>query len=184
MMSAVTTVMLAMALQTVSPTPPATWGLPLEGEAAENFLRTARVVSVKTFKTFKTNAITRPKKIELSDGERTAYALFKTVDEREPMKHFDDGRVELLFTDSFEYEIAASRAFRTHLELRKEKSLARFSRPVLAALAALTEDDLEERLGKWLTKRQIESLWVRRNLILELAERRVEAEGEDAVLFD
>ena len=82
------------------------------------------------------------------------------------------------------YKIDASRAFRNHFELRKEKSLVRFSRPVLAALGALTEDDLEERLGKWLTKRQIESLWVRRTLILELAERRVAAEGEDAVLFD
>lgn len=272
-MSALTTAILVMALQSVSPTPAATWGLPLEGEAAEEFLRTATVESVKDFKT---RAITRPKKVKLSDGERTAFAVFKTIDEREALKHFDDGQVEFQFTDSFEYEIAAyeldkllglglvpptvrrrinrevgslslwvegamtewerlkvknihppnleewnrqmhtvrlflqliadtdykninnllvtpdwkiykidaSRAFRNHLELRKEKSLQRFSRSVLASLRALTEDELEERLRKWLTKRQIESLWVRRNLILELADRRVAEEGEDAVLFD
>ncbi len=31
----------------------------------------------------------------------------------------------------------------------------------------MTEDELEQRLEEWLNKRQIESLWVRRNLILE-----------------
>ncbi len=82
------------------------------------------------------------------------------------------------------YKIDASRAFRNHLELRKEDSLQRFSRPVLAALRSLTEEELEERLGQWLSKRQIKALWVRRNLILELAERRIAEEGEDAVLFD
>jgi len=273
MIGVVATVIFATALQTATPTRPATWGLPLEGEEAEEFLRTAKVVSVETFKT---TAITRPKKVELSDGKRTAHALLKTVDEYDPFKRFADGGVELQFTDSFEYEIAAyeldkllglglvppairrrinrevgslslwvegamtewerlkvkdihppdleawnqqmhtvrlflqliydtdynninnllvtpdwkiykidaSRAFRNHLELRKEESLERFSRRVLAALSALTEDDLDEHLGKWLTKRQIESLWVRRNLILELAARRVAEKGEDAVLFD
>jgi hypothetical protein len=272
-MSTVTTVILVMALQSISPTPAATWGLPLEGEAAEAFLRTATVGSVKSFKT---RAVTRPKKVELSDGERTAFAVFKTIDESEALKHFDDGQVEFQFTDSFEYEIAAyeldkllglglvpptvrrrinrevgslslwvegamtewerlkvknihppdleewnrqmhtvrlflqliddtdyrnisnllvtpdwriykidaSRAFRNHLELRKEESLERFSRPVLASLRALNEGVLEERLRRWLTKRQIESLWVRRNLILALADRRIAEEGEDAVLFD
>jgi hypothetical protein len=272
-MSTVTTVVLAMALQAVTETPAASWGLPLEGEAAEEFLRTAAIVSVKSFET---RAITRPQKVELSNGERTAFAVFKTVDESEALKRFDDGQVEFQFTDSFEYEIAAyeidkllglglvppvvkrrigrevgslslwvegamtewerlkvkdihppnleewnrqmhtvrlflqliddtdyrninnllvtpdwklykidaSRAFRNHLELRKEKSLERFSRPVLASLRALTKGELEDRLRKWLTKRQIESLWVRRNLILELAERRVAERGEDVVLFD
>ena len=82
------------------------------------------------------------------------------------------------------YKVDASRAFRNHKQLREEAILERFSRKVLASLRALTQEDLEENLGPWLTKTQLKSLWVRRNLILELAERRVAENGEDAVLFD
>jgi hypothetical protein len=264
---------LSILLQAVAPSETSVWGLPLEGAAAEEFLRTAEVVSVKVFDT---KGVTKPKKVELSDGERTCCAVFKTIDEYEPIKRFADGEAELRFSDSYEYEIAAyeldkllglsivpptvrrringeigslslwiegamtewerkkvrninppdtaawnnqmytirlflqlicdtdyknvsnllvtpdwkiykidaSRAFRSHKELRKEKSLGRFSRPVLASLRALTREQLDANLGPWLSKAQVESLWVRRNLILELAERRVAELGEEAVLFD
>jgi hypothetical protein len=224
----------------------------------------------------KSKAVTRPQKVELSDGSLTWSAVFKTVDEFQPVKRFENGEVELKFTDSFEYEIAAyeldkmlglgivppavrrrinsevgslslwvagamsewerievykksppdlaawneqmytirlflqliadsdytninnllvtpdwkiykidsSRAFRTHMELRREGSLERFSRRVLASLRALDRDELETRLDPWLTKKQIEALWVRRGLILDLADRRVAERGEEAVLFD
>ncbi len=249
------------------------WGLPLRGEEAEEFLRTAAVLSVRPLKS---KAVTRPMKVELSDGTRSLSAVFKTVDEYEPVKRFDNGEVELQFTDSFEYEIAAyeldtmlglgivppavrrrinrdvgslslwvegamtewerievkkahppdleawneqmytirlflqliadsdytninnllvtpdwkiykidsSRAFRNTLELRREGSLERFSRRVLASLRALDRKELDHRLGPWLTKKQIEALWVRRGLVLELADRRVAEQGEAAVLFD
>jgi len=249
------------------------WGLPLHGAAAEHFLTTAQVISVRPLKS---KAVTRPKKVELSDGSLTWFAVFKTIDEYQPVKRFDNGEVELKFTDSFEYEIAAyeldkmldlgivppavrrrinsevgslslwvegamsewerievhtkrppdleawnrqmytirlflqliydtdytninnllvtpdwkiykidsSRAFRCHMELRREGSLERFSRRVLASLRALDRDDLTEKLKPWLTKKQIEALWVRRGLILDLADRRVAEQGEAAVLFD
>ena len=53
------------------------------------------------------------------------------------------------------YKIDSSRAFRTHKELRNEESLGRFSRPVLESLRALTKEQLEAHLGKWLSKPQI-----------------------------
>jgi len=271
MLSAIVVLFLITAQQPEAPTP--AWGLPLHGEEAEHFLSTAEVVSVKSFKT---KGVTSPKKIELSDGEQMHYAVFKTIDDYEPVKTFGGGEKELQFTDSFEYEIAAyeldkmlglgivppavrrrigaevgslslwvegamtewerleikdlhppdmgawnnqmftirlflqliydvdynnvnnllvtpdwkiykidaSRAFRNHKQLRKERSLGRFSRPVLASLRALTQEDLQKNLGPWLTKAQLKALWVRRNLILELADRRIDEEGEDAVLFD
>jgi len=268
MLSAFAMLILVTAQQAAQPEPTPAWGLPLHGEEAEHFLRTAEIVSIKSFKT---KAVTRPKKVELTNGEQTHYALFKTIDEFEPMKHLKGGETELRFTDSFEYEIAAyeldkmlglgivppavrrrigrevwvegamtewerlkvrnihppdmvawneqmytirlflqliydtdynninnllvtpdwkiykidaSRAFRNHKELRREGSLERFSRRVLTSLGALTEEDLDERLGRWLTKAQLKALWMRRNLILELADRRVAELGEDAVLFD
>ena len=273
MLSAFVVLFLVMAQQPAQPEPTPVWGLPLHGEEAENFLQTAEVVSVKNFKT---KGITRPMKVKLTDGEQTHYALFKTIDDFEPVKQFGGGEKEFQFTDSFEYEIAAyeldkllglgivppavqrrigrqvgslslwiegamtewerlkvrgahppdmeawneqmytirlflqliydtdynnvnnllvtpdwkiykidaSRAFRNHKELRREGSLERFSRRVLTSLRALTEEDLKERLGPWLTKGQLKALWVRRNLILELTDRRVAELGEDAVLFD
>jgi hypothetical protein len=265
--------LLAIALPVAGATPSPDWGLPLQGEEAENFLRTAAVLSVRPLKS---KAVTRPMKVELSDDTRSFSAVFKTIDEYKPVKRFDNGEVELQFTDSFEYEIAAyeldtmlglgivppairrrinrdvgslslwvegamtewerlrikeehppdlmawneqmytirlflqliadsdytninnllvtpdwkiykidsSRAFRNHLQLRREGSLERFSRRVLASLRTLERRALDERLGPWLTRKQIEALWVRRGLILELADRRVAEQGEDAVLFD
>ena len=82
------------------------------------------------------------------------------------------------------YKIDFSRAFRSHKRLRREESLARFSRPVLDSLRALSRDQLKAHLRRLLSKEQIDSLWVRRGLILELAERRIAELGEEAVLFD
>ena len=270
---ALATLWFAVALLATGPTRAQDWGLPLQGEEATRFLATASVVSIRPLKS---KAVTRPMKVELSDGTRSFSAVFKTIDEYEPVRRFDNGEVELQFTDSFEYEIAAyeldtmlglgivppairrrinrdvgslslwvegamtewerievkkehppdlmtwneqmytirlflqliadsdytninnllvtpdwkiykidsSRAFRNHLQLRREGSLERFSRRVLASLRTLERRALDERLGPWLTRKQIEALWVRRDLILELADRRVAEQGEAAVLFD
>jgi hypothetical protein len=267
------TTLIVTVLQATGPAPTPTAGLPLHGEEAVHFLQTAKIVSMRPLKS---KAVTHPKKVELSDGTLTCFAVFKTVDEYVPVKRFDNGEVELQFTDSFEYEIAAyeldtmlglgivppvvrrrinrevgslslwvngaitewerieikkthppdlaawndqmftirlflqliydtdytninnllvtpdwriykidsSRAFRTHQELRNERSLERFSRRVLASLRNLDRRALDKRLGPWLTKEQIEAIWVRRGLILELADRRVAEHGEEAVLFD
>jgi hypothetical protein len=272
-MDLLATTLLVTVLQTAGLTPTPIAGLPLHGEEAEHFLRTAKIVSIRPLKS---KAVTHPKKVELSDGSLTWFAVFKTVDEYEPVKRFDNGEVELKFSDSFHYEIAAyeldnllglgivpptvrrrinhevgslslwvngaitewerievkkihppdlaawndqmftirlfiqliydtdytninnllvtpdwkiykidsSRAFRTHHELRNERSLERFSRSVLASLRKLDRTALDERLGPWLSKAEIEAVWVRRGLILELADRRVAEQGEAAVLFD
>ena len=82
------------------------------------------------------------------------------------------------------YKIDSSRAFRNFEELRREGSLEKFSRTVLESLRKLDRAELEKKLKPWLTKRQINALWIRRGLILDLAERRVAEEGEEAVLFD
>lgn len=105
-MSAVTAAILVLTLQAAQTTAPGTsaGGLPLEGAAAEEFLKTAKIGSVGNFPT---NGVTRPKKVELSDGERTLFAVFKTIDEYALKKDFPDGPSELHFSDSWKYEIAA-----------------------------------------------------------------------------
>jgi hypothetical protein len=260
-------------LQVGVPSQASVCGLPPEGVAAEEFLKNAQIHAVRDLNTM---AVTRPKKVELHDGQRTCYAVFKTIDESEHRKKFANGRTEVRFSDRYQYEIAAyeldkllglgivppvverrirrevgslslwvedsitewerlrvrdihppdtirwnnqiytirlfeqlvfdtdyrnfhnllvtpdwkiykidfSRAFRRHKRLRREESLKRFSRPALDSLRTLSRDQLKTHLCRWLSKEQIDSLWVRRGLILELADRRIAELGEEAALFD
>jgi hypothetical protein len=79
-------------------------GIPLTGEEAEQFLRTATVVEMRPLKV----GITGPKQALLSDGKRSLRAAWKTVDQhRRGFTELEDGRKEFNFTDSYKYEIAA-----------------------------------------------------------------------------
>jgi len=81
------------------------------------------------------------------------------------------------------YAIDSSRAFAVYADLRAEKELLRFPRAALEALKALDRPTLDAKLGRWLTGPQIATLLKRRDKILALAQRRVQEQGEAAVLF-
>jgi hypothetical protein len=81
------------------------------------------------------------------------------------------------------YKIDSSRAFRIDDELRKERSLTRFSRSVVDALERLNPEVAATKLDPWLSKAQIKALMARRDLILELVDRRIAERGEAAVMF-
>ena len=79
-------------------------GLPLSGAQAEAFLLEAEIVDRKPIGV----GITRPEKVTLSDGIRTHYAVWKTVDEfRYGLQRGRRGGYQLGFRDSFKFEIAA-----------------------------------------------------------------------------
>ena len=79
-------------------------GLPLTGEAAETFLRTAEVVRKKGIG----RGITHPEQYTLSDGTRTHKAVWKTIDEfKRGVTSFEGGGVVVDFADSYKHEIAA-----------------------------------------------------------------------------
>lgn len=79
-------------------------GLPLEGDEAEKFLRTAQVVERKPIGT----GITESERLTLSDGTRRLHAAWKTVDISHPgLTRFEDGTVEVDFRDSYKFELAA-----------------------------------------------------------------------------
>ncbi len=247
------------------------FGLPLRGEAAETFLRTAALVSKKGLG----KGITHSDQYTLSDGSQTHRAVWKTIDEFKPgLTSFEGGGVIMDFTDSYKNEIAAyeldklvglelvpptvertfgrttgslqmwvegamteadrkqrklsppdtlawneqmykmrllhqltydtdarninnvlvdpsfrvyaidfSRSFLGYTDLRSEKELLRFPRSALEALKALDRPTLDARLGRWLRGPQIEGLLKRRDKILALAARRVQEQGEAAVLY-
>ena len=245
--------------------------LPLEGQAAAEFLTTADVVAMKPLPF----GVTKPFKVTLDDGERTAHAVWKTIDTVNPRHrpHSTD-RTEVYFRDSYHHEVAAyeldkllglglvpptierridgqlgslqlwiedavteakrmkleleppdsrrwsercyavrlfhqltgdtdasnvsnilvdpdfrvyvidsSRAFHLRTTLHRPEGLRRFPRPVLERLLELSPEVVEEKLGPWLTPGQREALLARRDRLVELAERLIAAQGEQAALF-
>ncbi len=88
----------------VLPSPGPVTGLALEGEAAEEFLRTAEVVELQQYDS---KGITRPRKATLSDGERTFHAVFKDVDIIHDKTKLTTGKTLFKLKDSYKHEIAA-----------------------------------------------------------------------------
>ncbi|MEJ2580180.1 MAG: hypothetical protein P8127_00860 [Acidobacteriota bacterium] len=58
------------------------------------------------------------------------------------------------------YKIDSSSAFHIHRHLHREASLTRFSRCVLGSLRRLSKEQLKEHLRPWLSRDQVEALWV------------------------
>jgi hypothetical protein len=81
------------------------------------------------------------------------------------------------------YAIDSSRAFQIYADLISEKDLLCFPRAVLEAMKALDRETLEARLGRWLDGPKIQTLLKRRDRILAVAQRRIQEQGEGAVLF-
>lgn len=82
------------------PTP----ALALTGEAAETFLREARVLKLSEYES---KGITRPRRATLSNGELTLMAAFKDVDEVYPRMTIGNGRVLVNLKDHYKHEVAA-----------------------------------------------------------------------------
>ena len=81
-----------------------TYGLPLDGEAAEAFLKTAQVVRKKGLSI----GITHSDQYTLSDGSQTHKAVWKTIDEfKRGVTNLQSGGVYLDFADSWKHEVAA-----------------------------------------------------------------------------
>ncbi len=94
---------LALTLAVLAASAPAQAGLPFEGQAAEDFLANAKIVAMEPLPF----GVTKPFKITLDDGETTAYAVWKTIDEHNPHYRFGIGQTETHFRDSYQHEVAA-----------------------------------------------------------------------------
>jgi hypothetical protein len=81
------------------------WAPGADGEA-ERFLLEARIVAVKDLGT----GVTHPKKITLTRGERTAFGVWKSVDEESTSPSATrTRRDDLFFRDRWQHEVAAYR---------------------------------------------------------------------------
>jgi len=80
------------------------FGLPLTGKPACAFLESAKVIKKKAIAV----GITRSAQLTLSDGTRTARAIWKTIDESFPgVTNFQGGGFVVDFADSWKHEVAA-----------------------------------------------------------------------------
>jgi len=77
-----------------------------------------------------------------------------------------------------------SRAFRLTKTINDPKELTRADRTLLTSMRELTPNGVQQALGRWLAKGEIEGLMVRRDLIVQFFDKEVAAKGETAVLYD
>lgn len=81
------------------------------------------------------------------------------------------------------YAIDHSRSFPTIPKLPNENILMHFTRAVLERLRGLDRAVVDEKLGRWLTRSEIDALVKRRDLIVARADRLVTQWGEKAILI-
>jgi hypothetical protein len=81
------------------------------------------------------------------------------------------------------YKIDSSRSFKPEAKPKKSGSLSRYRQRTVAALEAMTREQLDERLGPWLEEDEIDALWKRRNRVLRQVEESVQEHGESATLY-
>ncbi len=72
-------------------------------EEIKNFLKNAKVVNSKHTSV----GVTAPWKLTLSDGKITHDGFFQSIDEHKTNMQFASGRTEMLFVDSWKYNLAA-----------------------------------------------------------------------------
>lgn len=81
------------------------------------------------------------------------------------------------------YAVDFSRAFAPYSDLRSGTELDRLPRSALERMRALDRQTLMDRLGRWLTGRQVDTMLKRRDKILALADKLIAEKGEAAVLY-
>jgi hypothetical protein len=76
---------------------------PLSRQQITQFLLKAKITGHRRIP----KGVTAPTRLTLSDGTTTHDAAFSAVDERDPIYHYANGKIELNFVDSYKYTVAA-----------------------------------------------------------------------------
>jgi len=132
-----------------------------------------------------TEADRKQRKIEPSDVQAWNGQMYKVRLLHQLTYDTDSRNINNVLVDpSFRvYAIDFSRSFLGYSDLPSEKELVRFPRAALEALKALDRPTLDARLARWLRGPQIQGILKRRDKVLAVAARRVQEQGEAAVLY-
>jgi hypothetical protein len=97
----------------------------------------------------------------------------------------DDNLGNVLITKDWKiWLIDHTRAFRLMKTLENSKNLVQCDRKLLTKMRELNKETLQQKLGHYLTKPEIEGILPRRDLIVKFFDEQVAQKGEAAVLFD
>ena len=100
------------------------------------------------------------------------------------MRDTDRNLTNVLITHEWKVMmIDFSRAFRLQPELLHQKDLAKIDRQLLAKLEALTKEDVTSATTDYLTKRELDAMMVRRDLLVAHFKKLIAELGEDKVLY-
>ena len=125
------------------------------------------------------------KKLSPPDVARWAAELSAARVFRELIADTDFNMTNLLITKDWRvWMIDFSRAFRPTKSLREPKNLTRVDRRLLANLRELTLEGLQQRLGRWVNKPEMQAVLARRDLMVKFFDDEITAKGEAAVLYD
>jgi hypothetical protein len=125
------------------------------------------------------------KKIQAPQPMKWNEQLYATRIFHELIADTDFNMTNLLITKDWRlWMIDFSRAFRMTKTINDPKQLTRADRTLLTSMRELTLDGVQQALGRWLAKNEIEGLMARRDLIVQFFDKEVAAKGEGAVLYD
>jgi hypothetical protein len=126
----------------------------------------------------------RKKKVSNASPLRAAdyYGVMYLFDELIQNRDRNQGNI-MWSPDSRMWMIDHTRAFRTGRDLMKPENLTRVERSLFHKLRALDRQALTESVGKTLTRDEIESLFVRRERLLQFFDQKIASLGEDKVLY-
>jgi hypothetical protein len=121
-----------------------------------------------------------PPDVETWNDEMYAVRIFHQL-----IYDTDPNFTNILITKDWRvWMIDFSRAFRLMKNLQNPKDLVRCDRRLLAKLRSLTLDMLQQKMGRWVTKSEMEAVIARRDLIVKFFEAEVAKKGENMVLYD
>jgi hypothetical protein len=125
------------------------------------------------------------KKLEPPDVERWNNEMYAVRVFHQLIHDTDSNFTNILITKDWRiWMIDFTRAFRMMKSLQNTKDLLLCDRKLLANMRQLTADTLRDKLGKWLTKSELEAVLARRDLIVKFFDNQVATKGEAAVLYD
>ena len=110
------------------------------------------------------------------------YGVMYLFDELIQNRDRNQGNI-LWSSDSKMWMIDHTRAFRLGRDLQNPGTLTRVDRALFEKLRALDKQAFTNSIGKTLTKDEIESLFIRRDKIVQLFDQKITVLGEDKVLY-
>ena len=125
------------------------------------------------------------KKIAPPDAERWNLEMYAVRLFHELIGDSDFNMTNILITRDWRiWMIDFSRAFRLTTTIQNPKGLRQIDRKLLGRLRELKREDLQPRLGRWLSAGEIAAVLTRRDVLVRHFDAAIAANGESAVLYD